>query len=172
MNQALGGHLRNRTMSKLIFPSNAQLRSSKLRSTNEIVAEQSSLGQRAADHVAAIVGSWPFILIQSTILLVWVALNITALVRHWDPYPFILMNLVLSLQAAFTAPIIMMSQNRQSARDRIEAHNDFLVNQKAEEEIRIILENLAAQNEALAVIHQQLAQLEKRLYVEDKEKSA
>ncbi|MCA9947140.1 MAG: DUF1003 domain-containing protein, partial [Anaerolineales bacterium] len=80
-----------------------------------------------------------------------------------DPYPFILMNLVMSLQAAFTAPVIMMSQNRQTVRDRLEAHNDFMINQKAEEEIRAILTHLEAQNAALAEIHNELAQLRSRL---------
>ena len=70
------------------------------------------LGQRVADRVAAIVGSWRFIIIQTTLLLAWIALNVVAYVQHWDPYPFILLNLVLSFQAAYTAPIIMMSQNR------------------------------------------------------------
>jgi len=89
--------------------------------------------------------------------MVWVALNVMAVIRHWDPYPFILMNLVLSLQAAYTAPIIMMSQNRQAVKDRLEAHQDFLINQKAEEEVRAILDHLVAQNEALLHIHQLLA---------------
>lgn len=97
------------------------------------------------------------------LLTLWVILNITAWIRHWDPYPFILMNLVLSLQAAYTAPMIMMSQNRQAARDRIEAHNDYEVNQKAEAEIRAILDNLAAQNAAIAEVHAMLEELRGRL---------
>ena len=96
-------------------------------------------------------GSWRFIIVQSVLLVAWVILNIAAWVQHWDPYPFILMNLVLSLQAAYTAPVIMMSQNRQALRDRLEAHQDFLINQKAEEEIRVVLNHLEAQNQALAV---------------------
>ena len=96
---------------------------------------------------------------QSLLLMVWVVLNITAYMQHWDPYPFILMNLVLSLQAAYTAPIIMMSQNRQSVRDRLEAHNDYLINQKAEQEVRAILDHLAAQDVAIMEIHQILDKL-------------
>ena len=76
---------------------------------------------------------------------------------HWDPYPFILMNLFLSLQAAYTAPMLMMSQNRLAARDRLEAHNDFEINRKAEEEVRAVLEHLSAQDEALAKIVETLA---------------
>ncbi|MCX5757252.1 MAG: DUF1003 domain-containing protein, partial [Candidatus Hydrogenedentes bacterium] len=93
-----------------------------IRNVHEVFQQQSTFGQRAADKVVAIAGSWRFILIQSALLACWVVLNITAYIRHWDPYPFILMNLVLSLQAAYTAPVIMMSQNRQAARDRLEAH--------------------------------------------------
>jgi uncharacterized membrane protein len=96
------------------------------------------------------------------LLSLWAALNVTAWVRHWDPYPFILMNLVLSLQAAYTAPMIMMSQNRKADRDRIEAHVDFEVNLKAETEIRVILENLEAQNVAIADLHRMLEELAAR----------
>ena len=77
-----------------------------------------TLGQRVADQVAATMGSWPFIIVQSLILLVWIVLNITAYVQRWDPYPFILLNLALSFQAAYAAPFIMMSQNRQQDIDR------------------------------------------------------
>ena len=140
-------------MSRFHFPQRTVQELPPIQNVNEIFAEQSTLGQRASDRVAAIVGSWPFILIQSGLLLVWVILNVVALVYHWDPYPFILMNLVLSLQAAFTAPIIMMSQNRQAEKDRIDVHNDFIINQRAEEEIRTILEHLDAQNSALTHIY-------------------
>jgi uncharacterized membrane protein len=129
-----------------------------VRNVNEIADEQITLGQQTADLVAAVVGSWPFMILQSTLLVAWAGLNLTGWVRHWDPYPFILMNLFLSLQAAYTAPVIMMSQHRLAARDRIEAHNDYLVNQKAEKEVRTILANLAAHQEALNLILEHLAQ--------------
>ena len=121
-----------------------------IRSVNEILAEESTLSQRAADWTTNIMGSWWFIGVQSLVLIAWVILNVTAWTKHWDPYPFILMNLVMSLQAAYTAPIIMMSQNRQAMRDRLDAHNDYQINQKAEEEVRAILDHLAAQDRALA----------------------
>src|SRR5262249_48668568 len=79
---------------------------------------QLTMGQRIADDVAAMMGSWTFIIIQSGILFVWIVLNITAFVQNWDPYPFILLNLALSFQAAYAAPFIMMSQNRQQDIDR------------------------------------------------------
>ncbi|MBX3051069.1 MAG: DUF1003 domain-containing protein [Caldilineaceae bacterium] len=128
-------------------------------SVNELEEEQLSFGQRAADAIAGAVGSWRFIIIQSALLLIWIILNITAYVQQWDPYPFILMNLLLSTQAAYTAPMIMMSQNRQAIRDRLEAHNDYIINQKAEEEIRAIMEHLVAQDEALAEIYRHLQQM-------------
>ena len=83
-------------------------------------------------------GSWTFIIIQSVILLVWVMLNVLAWVKAWDPYPFILLNLALSFQAAYAAPIIMMSQNRQQDIDRKAAENDYRINIKAELEIELL----------------------------------
>jgi uncharacterized membrane protein len=143
-------------MSNLRFPEPFRHDHAAVRNVNDIIEERASLGHRAADWVAATVGSWPFIIVQSLLLTAWVVVNVVGYIRHWDPYPFILMNLLLSLQAAYTAPIIMMSQNRQAERDRIEAHNDFLVNQKAEVEVRAVLEHLAAQDKALAAIHEAL----------------
>lgn len=98
--------------------------------------EGRTLGERVADDVAAWVGSWPFIIIQSTILGLWIVAN-AVLIRDWlhgepfDPYPFILLNLVLSFQAAYTGPVVMMSQNRQAAKDRDEAEHDFQINREA-----------------------------------------
>jgi uncharacterized membrane protein len=97
-----------------------------------------TVGQKIADSVAATMGSWRFIIIQSAILLVWIILNITAYVQQWDPYPFILLNLALSFQAAYAAPFIMMSQNRQQDIDRKAAENDYQINIKAELEIELL----------------------------------
>jgi uncharacterized membrane protein len=97
-----------------------------------------TLGQRIADTVAATMGSWTFIIIQSVILLIWIVLNVTAYVQQWDPYPFILLNLALSFQAAYAAPFIMMSQNRQQDIDRKAAEHDYQVNIKAELEIELL----------------------------------
>lgn len=130
-----------------------------VKNINEVINEQLTVGQRAADWVVAKVGSWGFIISQSSLLGVWALLNVTAWMRHWDPYPFILMNLVLSLQAAYTAPMIMMSQNRQAARDRLEAHNDYEINLKAEVEIQAMMETLEAQNVVIAELHMMLEEL-------------
>jgi len=101
-------------------------------------AAQLTVGQRIADTVAATMGSWTFIIIQSVILTFWIALNVTAYVQKWDPYPFILLNLALSFQAAYAAPFIMMSQNRQQDIDRKAAENDYQINIKAELEIELL----------------------------------
>jgi uncharacterized membrane protein len=114
-------------------------------------------GQRLADRVAAVVGSWPFIVIQSVLLLAWMVANVLlawhvsdpARSRAWDPYPFILLNLVLSFQAAYTGPVVMMSQNRQAEKDRLTAQRDYAVDTKAEAEIRVMLEHLAEQDKLL-----------------------
>jgi uncharacterized membrane protein len=95
-------------------------------------------GQKISDVVAKTVGSWKFILIQSACIFVWIAYNSMNNVNKWDPYPFILLNLMLSFQAAYTAPAIMMSQNRLSEIDRQQASNDFEVNVKAELEIELL----------------------------------
>ncbi len=101
-------------------------------------SQKPTIGEHLADSVAAIMGSWRFIIIQSVLLFIWVCLNVTAFIRHWDPYPFILLNLMLSFQAAYAAPIIMMSQNRQANIDRKDARHDSEVNLKAELEIELL----------------------------------
>jgi uncharacterized membrane protein len=126
-----------------------------VRDVNAMAAAGQSLGQRIADRVAALVGSWPFIIVQSTLLFGWLAANVwlaamvathPGFLKAWDPYPFILLNLLLSFQAAYTGPVVMMSQNRQSEKDRLAAQSDYEVNQKAELEIEIIMKHLAHQD--------------------------
>ena len=113
---------------------------------NKVVDERQTVGQRVADGVAATMGSWRFIIIQSCILVAWLILNSVAWINHWDSYPFILLNLALSFEAAYAAPIIMMSQNRQAAKDRIMAESDYHCNTKGEEETRNIMEHLDHQD--------------------------
>ena len=110
-----------------------------------------TVGQKVADTVASNMGSWRFIIIQSCILLFWIAANVTAWIQNWDPYPFILLNLVLSFQAAYAAPFIMMSQNRQQDIDRLAAKSDYDINIKAELEIELLHQKLDAlrENEVL-----------------------
>ena len=104
-------------------------------------------GAAVADYVAETVGSWRFIIIQTVILAIWITLNLLAAINHWDPYPFILLNLVLSFQAAYAAPIIMMSQNRQSEIDRRRAEHDYRINVKAELEIELLHNKIDALRE-------------------------
>ena len=141
-------------MTKLHFPKHFEHHHPPIKNVNEAFEKQLTFGQRISDRIANIVGSWPFIIVQSILLILWIILNVAAVIHHWDPYPFILMNLVLSMQAAYTAPVIMMSQNRQAERDRLEAHNDYIINQKAEEEIRAVMNHLETQAEALIQIYQ------------------
>jgi uncharacterized membrane protein len=130
-------------------------------------ADDLTLGQKIADLVAAAMGSWKFIIIQSSILFVWIVLNVTAYVQKWDPYPFILLNLALSFQAAYAAPFIMMSQNRQQDIDRKEAEEDHRINIKAELEIELLHQKVDAlrEKEVLALT-QAIAELTELLKVE------
>ncbi|WP_218127172.1 DUF1003 domain-containing protein [Catalinimonas alkaloidigena] len=112
------------------------------RNTEAELNQRQSFGDRLADHIANFGGSWNFIVVFFAVLLGWILLNATLLTRPFDPYPFILMNLVLSCLAAIQAPIIMMSQNRMEARDRLRAENDYQVNLKAEIEIRHLHEKM------------------------------
>ena len=97
-----------------------------------------SFGDRIADTVANGMGSWAFIIWQSIIVILWMILNVIGFVQHWDVYPFILLNLIFSTQAAYAAPIIMMSQNRQNQRDREQAQHDYQTNIDAKKEIEAL----------------------------------
>lgn len=137
------------------------------RNTEQEFDAQTTLGQRAADAVATFGGSWTFIGIFAAILIVWVVLNTFILVnvnKVFDPYPYILLNLFLSMLASIQAPIILMSQNRQSEKDRLNAEHDYEVNLKAELEIMLLHEKMdtlrqAQWDELLAMQKQQLALL-------------
>lgn len=98
-------------------------------------ADTSTFGQKLADSVATGMGSWRFIIWQTIIVVVWMTLNVIGFVYHWDVYPYILLNLVFSTQAAYAAPIIMMAQNRQNDRDRAQADADYKTNCEAKKEI-------------------------------------
>ena len=92
-------------------------------------------GDRLADRLTKVLGSWRFIVIQTVMILIWVGVNLLAYFSQWDPYPFILLNLLFSVQSAYAAPIIMMAQNRQGERDRIQAYEDYRTNLEAKMEI-------------------------------------
>jgi uncharacterized membrane protein len=100
--------------------------------------EESRFGSRLADSVASGMGSWKFIMVQTVLVVLWMGLNLVAYTYRWDVYPFILLNLVFSTQAAYAAPIIMMAQNRQNDRDRVQAQSDYLTNREAKLEIEAL----------------------------------
>jgi len=117
---------------------------------NEVADERLTLGQKIADKVAAAMGSWRFIIIQASILAIWIVINtIQLFFKPFDPYPYILLNLALSFQAAFAAPFIMISQNRQAEKDRLMAESDYHCNVKGEEETRNLMDHLDHQDTVL-----------------------
>jgi len=113
-----------------------QMRS--LRNVNEVIEERATFGDRLADAVARFGGSWRFIIAFGMVLAVYTAIQVSLKGHAWDPYPFILLNLILSMLAAIQAPVIMMSQNRQDAKDRTRGELDYDVNRRAEMEIRAL----------------------------------
>ena len=141
------------------------------RNTNQTFDDERTFGQRLADRIAAFGGSWTFIIIFCLFLAAWVILNSYVLLRYdesFDPYPYILLNLCLSMLAALQAPVIMMSQNRQAAKDRLDAAHDYEVNLKAELEITALHEKLDRlsdrfENEFLASQLEQIRLLKKLL---------
>src|ERR1700761_5132415 len=106
------------------------------RNPNELIEEKYTFGERIADGVASFGGSWTFIIVFGVVLVLWTATNVLLGSKAWDPYPFILLNLFLSMLAAIQAPVIMMSQNRQDKKDRLRSELDFEVNRRAEAEIQ------------------------------------
>jgi len=124
---------------------------------NKVADQQMTVGQRVADKVAATMGSWNFIIIQGSLLAAWIVINtIQLFFRAFDPYPYILLNLALSFQAAFAAPFIMISQNRQAEKDRLMAESDYHCNVKGEEETRYIMEHLDHQDTVILQILQRM----------------
>ena len=103
---------------------------------------KTTAGQRIADKAVHIIGSWKFVLWLIIFLILWISLNIMMVIRRWDPYPFILLNLILSCLAAIQEPLILMSQNREAQRDRLRAEYDYRINRKAEREIEDMQKDL------------------------------
>jgi uncharacterized membrane protein len=141
-----------------------QLREARRRRHEAKPKSETTVGERLADRVAATMGSWSFIIIQSIILTIWIILNVTAYIQQWDPYPFILLNLALSFQAAYAAPVIMMSQNRQASIDRAAAEADYGVNAKAELEIELLHQKVdLLREQEVSELIQVIRRLEARL---------
>ena len=126
------------------------------RNPNEVIEEALTFGNRLSDSVARFGGSWFFIISFGVVLVLWVAVNVALFAKAWDPYPFILLNLFLSMLAAVQAPIIIMSQNRQDAKDRLRSELDFAVNRKAEAEIIQLTAKLNRIEHRLDDVHEHL----------------
>jgi uncharacterized membrane protein len=135
------------------------------RDLNRHIADNAATGERLADTIARVGGSWSFILSFLAFLVLWALVNVWLLAgRAFDPYPFVFLNLVLSMLAAIQAPVIMMSQNRQAARDRADAAHDYEVNLKAEIEIMALHEKMdALRHRELVAMHAEVATISERL---------
>ena len=133
-----------------------------IKTWHDLYQESLSFGQKLADKVANGMGSWTFIISQTIFVILWMALNAVGWMYHWDIYPFILLNLLFSTQAAYAAPIIMMAQNRQNERDRIQAQKDYQTNTDAKMEIEALQQKLnSIEVEKLDKIIQLLEEMKK-----------
>ena len=143
------------------FHSSQQLvRSRVMRNPNDVIEQESTFGERIADAVAKFGGSWSFIIIFAVILTAYTSINIRLRSSAWDPYPFILLNLFLSMLAAIQAPVIMMSQNRQDAKDRLRGELDYEVNRRAESEIQGLARKLNLLGEELGDLEEMLRKVQ------------
>jgi CRP/FNR family cyclic AMP-dependent transcriptional regulator len=132
------------------------IRNRAMRNANELIDEQETFGERLADIVASFGGSWTFIILFGTVLTIYTLINIHLKGKAWDPYPFILLNLFLSMLASIQAPVIMMSQNRQDTKDRLRSELDFEVNRRAETEIQALSRKIHFLADKLGDIEDQL----------------
>lgn len=133
-----------------------------IKTWHDLYQESLSFGQKLADKVANGMGSWTFIISQTIFVVLWMALNAVGFIYHWDVYPFILLNLLFSTQAAYAAPIIMMAQNRQNERDRMQAQKDYQTNKEAKMEIEALQQKLnSIEVEKLDKIIQMLEEMKK-----------
>ena len=130
------------TLGRQVHAAQGLVRVRAARNPNEVIETEATTGERVADHVARFGGSWTFIITFAVLLSVYTAANVILDRQAWDPYPFILLNLFLSMLAAVQAPVIMMSQNRQDTKDRLRAELDFDVNRRAELEIQGLAQKL------------------------------
>jgi uncharacterized membrane protein len=149
-------------LARRLYKADKLLKRSVSRNANVVADERLTVGQKIADQFASGMGSWPFILIQSAILAFWVVFNVIAVHFNWwswDPYPFIFLNLVLSFQAAYAAPIIMMSQNRSADKDRLAAEIDHQVNVKAEVKVGLMMSRLDDLERAMHFLHKEQCSL-------------
>lgn len=143
-----------RVLGRQFHSSQKLVRSRAARNPNEVIEQRETTGERVADAVAKFGGSWTFIIIFAAVLLVYSSINVQLGLSAWDPYPFILLNLFLSMLAAIQAPVIMMSQNRQDAKDRLRGELDFDVNRRSEAEIQGLARKLNLLGEQLGDVEE------------------
>jgi uncharacterized membrane protein len=127
-----------------------------LHPVNQIHIDEATFGERLADQVATVIGSWPFLITQTVLILIWVILNVIGFINHWDPYPFILLNLCFSLQAAYTGPILLVAGNRQSQLDRLRLEHTAEVEEASEKMTIEILKEIETNTEATVRILQHI----------------
>ena len=132
-----------------------------LHPVNQIHIDEATFGERLADKVATVIGSWPFLIIQTVLILIWVTLNVVGIINHWDPYPFILLNLCFSLQAAYTGPILLVAGNRQSQLDRLRLEHTAEVEEASEKMTIEILKEIETNTEATVRILEHIRQQKK-----------
>ncbi len=134
-----------------------------VRDLNREEDRRTTTAQRIADDFARLVGSWTFVIMQSLLSAVWLVLNVLAATNHWDPYPFMLLNLVLSFEAAIWASVVLMSFNRGADRERIRAQHAYEVDVKSEEELKMLMTHLEVQDEVLLQILHRLDRSDREL---------
>jgi uncharacterized membrane protein len=154
------------------FPSFGHDKHPQVVNVNELADSKETTGDKIADTVTATIGSWRFIIIQSLVLATWITINSIAAAFHlkwaWDPYPFILLNLALSFQAAYSAPFVMMSQNRQAAKDRLTAENDYQTDLKGEQELCHVIDHMDHQDALTLQVVQRLEVQNQRINEQEK----
>lgn len=145
-----------------------------VRDINQEVDRRTTRRERIAEDLGQMIGSWTFVVFQAVLLALWLVLNAVAFLKHWDGYPFLLLNLVLSFQAAFAVPILLMALNRAAQRDRLAAQQAYQEGVKAEEELKSVMNHLEVQDEVmLQVLHRlertdrELRRILRRLGIED-----
>ena len=143
-------------LAREIHTAQGVIRGRTMRNANELIDEQETFGERIADHVASFGGSWTFIILFGVVLVSYTILSNLRRDKSWDPYPYILLNLFLSMLAAIQAPVIMMSQNRQDHKDRVRSELDFEVNRRAEAEIQALSRKLNFLTDKIGDIEDQL----------------
>jgi uncharacterized membrane protein len=126
---------------------------------NQLFHDEATLGERVADRASAGIGSWTFLIVQSILIVIWIALNVAMLLNHWDPYPFILLNLCFTIQAAYTGPVLLLSGNRQAQKDRLRLEHTAEVAEAAEKATVEILLEIERNTEATLKV---LEKLQKR----------